>query len=107
MKAFFVSKSILNRYKGRLGKEELSWTDSCRHRVVSLFCEQIAQVQILLLLPSRCVSLDKIDNFSELHFLSLKWERQQYSPPNVAVRKTEDGVCEHPQQGAWFVVSTQ
>lgn len=95
MKVFFVSTSILNRYKGRLGQEELSWADSRRHQVVSLFCEQIAQVQVLLLPPSRCVSLDKIDNFSERHFLALKWEQHQYSPPGVAVKMVEDGVCEH------------
>lgn len=60
---------MLNFYKDMVGKRNLSWADLCL-----CWRDELAKFK-LLTPPSKCVSLNKTQNFSELHFPSSKWEQ--------------------------------
>lgn len=68
-KVFFASKCKFNFYKDLMGKKNLSWADLCL-----CWKDKLAKFK-LLIPPSKCVSLNKIQNCFELHFSSSKWEQ--------------------------------
>ena len=63
---------MLLLWKGQTGKAGPSGADLGKSGRASVLRSCFVQVHILLLLPSSCVSLDKIQNFAELLFPSLK-----------------------------------